>query len=321
VSAALQAQELLLVLDGFEYVLNERMRVAELLEAHAGLVVLVTTRQRLDLPGEWVFGLGGLDIPPAHMNRQLEAYSAVNLFCQCAQQGNQGFTLNDANRESIGEICQLVDGLPLAIRLAAAWTRSLSCAEIAAEIRRGLDILSAQLPPGAEESQSSVRAVFEQSWNRLEPAERDVFACLSVFRGGFDRGAAEQVAGASIAVLTRLVDQSLLRMSAEGRYDLHDLLSQFGAEKLRQAGAEADALRRHFDWYYTQAEQNERMLHGAHALKAFIWLVREAANLRESLAWGHAHEPEQADRLAGWMHAEFHQMGVHVLEREKKERT
>lgn len=313
VLAAVQNLELLLVLDGFEHVIGERKRVAELLETTTRLVVLATTRQRLALPGEWVFGLGGLDIAPSYMNAQLEAYSAVVLFCQCARQVNQAFELNDTNRASVGEICRLVGGLPLAIGLAAAWARSLSCAEIAAEIHRSLDILSGQAAPGVEESQSSVRAVFEQSWNRLAPPDRDVFPRLSVFRVGFDRVSAEQVAGATVETLARLVDQSLLRMSLEGRYDLHDLLNQFGAEKLQQAGEEAAVRQRHFEWYCAQAEQNERRLASAGALNAFIWLIREAPNLREALVWAQTNAPDQADQLVRWMHTDFHQWGVHLV--------
>lgn len=318
VFAAIQKQEMLLVLDGFEHVFGEQARIAQLLEANPGLVVLVTTRQRLNLPGEWVFGLGGLDIPPAYVTRQLEAYSAVTLFCQFAQQGNQDFELNETNQDCVVEICRLLGGLPLAIRLAAAWTRSLPCTEITAELHRGLDILSSQVALGTDDEPSGVRAVFEQSWNRLEPADQEVFARLSAFRGSFDHAAAEQVAGATIATLKRLVNQSLVRMSLEGRYDLHDLLHQFGAEKLQQAGKDMDAHQRHFEWYYAQAEQNERMLNGTDTLKAFIWLIREAANLQEALAWAQGNAPQQATQLVRWMHPEFHQMGVHVFNQHMK---
>ena len=318
VLAALGKQEMLLVLDGFEHVLAGCERVAELLEANSELVILTTTRQRLDLPGEWVFGLGGLDTPPPHMDKHMQAYSAVSLFCRCALQVNPSFEMTDANQASIGEICRLVDGLPLALRLAAAWARSLSCPEIAAEIRGGLDILSGQSRLGIQSSQSSVRAVFEQSWVQLAPPDREVFQRLSVFRGGFDRAAADHVAGATIETLTHLVDCSLLRMSPEGRYDLHDLLSQFGAEKLQQSGTEAATRRRYFEWYYSQVEKNEQMLTNQGTLSAFIWLIREAANLREILSWAQVNAPEQAGQLSRWMHSDFHQTGLHVFVQHNK---
>jgi predicted ATPase len=140
---ALHGRETLMVLDAFERVLEERQHLSQLLEALPKLVILVTSRERLGLSGEWVFGLGGLDTPPPSMTRHLEAYSSAALFEQCARQVNQGFEINDGNRAEVGEICRLVGGLPLAIYLAAAWTRSLTCQEIAAEIRHSLDFLSA----------------------------------------------------------------------------------------------------------------------------------------------------------------------------------
>lgn len=321
VLATLRTQEVLLAMDGFEHVLAERERVAELLETNARLVVLTTTRQRLALPGEWVFDLGALEIAPPYMDSQLESYSAGALFCECARHVNRAFVLNDANRASIGEICRLVGGLPLAIRLAAAWAGSLSYTEIASEIRRGLDILSGLPAPGTDEIQGSVRTVFEQSWNRLALPDQGVFARLSVFRGEFDRASAEQVAGASTETLARLVDQSLLRMNLEGRYDVHDLLSQFGAEKLNQVGEEAATRLRHFEWYRARAEENERLFNSPDALKAFIWLIREAANLREALAWAGVNAPEQASQLARCMHLDLHQWGVHLLAQSQWQRT
>jgi DNA-binding SARP family transcriptional activator/predicted ATPase len=307
--AALRNQEVLLALDGIEHGLAERERITELLAANARLVVLTTSRERLALPGEWVFGLGGLDTSPAHMDSHLESYSAGAFFCECARQVNPAFVLNDANRSSVGEICRLVDGLPLALRLAAAWVRSLSCAEIAAEIGRGLDILSGLA--GADDGQGGVRGVFEQSWRRLAALDQRVFARLAVFRGGFERASAKYVAGASLESLARLVDHSLLRMNLEGRYDVHDLLSQFGAEKLVQAGEEESTRRRHFEWYRVRAEENDQLLKSKDALSAFVWLIREAANLREALAWAQAYAPDQASQLARCMHSDFHQWGLH----------
>jgi hypothetical protein len=102
-------------------------------------------------------------------------------------------------------------------------------------------------------------------------------------------------------------------MNNEGHYELHDLLSQFGAEKLQQAAAETDAHWRHFEWYFGQAEQNELMLNSSEKLKAFVWLIREAANLSEALNWAEINVPEKAYRLAGWMHSDFHGTGVHIF--------
>ena len=308
-------REILLVLDGFEHLFEERGRIRHLLQSAAGLVVLVTTRERLNQPGEWVFDLGGLDIPPASMTSQLEAYSSVILFSQCARQVNRSFELHDTNREAIGEICRLVSGIPLAIRLAASWTHSLPCQEIASEIRRSLDFLSTSA--GTKEKHSSVRAVFEQSWKLLDDEEREGFASLTVFAGGFDYTAAASITGVKIETLARLVDKSLLRVTSEGRYDLHDLLYQFAAEKLAETGSRTDLRYRHFEWYFTQAEQNDRMLRNKGELNAFIWLIHEAANLRAAFSWAQVNSPEKAVQLSRWMHTDFHQSGVHVFVRQE----
>jgi predicted ATPase len=302
----LHGRETLLVLDAFERVTEERQHLSQLLEALPKLVILVTSRERLGLSGEWVLGLGGLDTPPPSMTRRLEAYSSAALFEQCARQVNQGFQINDGNRAEVAEICRLVSGLPLAIYLAAAWTRTLTCQEIAAEIRHSLDFLSAG-------EDNSIRAVFEQSWNRLSEEERAIFPRLTVFRGGFDRAAAEAVTGARLETLTRLVDKSLLRLISAGRYGLHDLLHQFGDEKL-QAFHEAETLRqRHFELFFQQAEKNEQVFSGADPLHAFMWLIRESANLRQALSWAERSDPVSAKKLAGWMHRDFHQTGLHRL--------
>jgi DNA-binding SARP family transcriptional activator/predicted ATPase len=305
--AALHGRETLLVIDGFERAMAERKHITHLLEALPGLVILITTHQRLGLAGEWIFGLGGLDTPPPTMIHNLEAYSSAALFEQCARQVNQAFEINDNNRTCVGEICRLVGGLPLALHLAAAWTRSLTCQEIAAEIRHSLDFLSTQ------DGDSSIRAVFEQSWNRLSEEERTIFPRLTVFRGGFDRSAAEAVAGARVETLTRLVDKSLLRVISEGHYGLHDLLLQFGDEKL-QAHGEAETMRqRHFECFYKQAEKNEQIFSSADPLPAFMWVIRESANLREALNWADSRDPVRAKKLAGWMHPDLHRMGLHRL--------
>ena len=308
-------REILLVLDGFEHLLHERERIRQLLELARGLVVLVTTRERLNIPGEWVFDLGGLDIPPTSMTSRLEAYSSVTLFCQCARQVNRSFELHDTNRAAVGEICRLVSGIPLAIRLAGSWTHSLPCHEIASEIRRSLDFLSTTAGP--QERHSSMRAVFEQSWKLLNDEEKECYSRLTVFAGGFEHTTAASVTGAEINTLARLVDKSLLQVTSEGRYDFHDLLYQFAREKLGETGSQADLRSRHFEWYFTQAEQNERLLQKKGTLNAFIWLIREAANLRAALSWAQANSSQKAAQLSRWMHTDFHQSGVHVFVRQE----
>src|SRR5262249_44791078 len=142
----------------------------------------------------------------------------------------------------------LVEGMPLGIELAAAWLKTLTCAQIAEEIQRSLDFLASPIH-NIPERHRSMRAVFEQSWRLLTPDEQAVFRKLAVFRGGFDRKAAETVAGTTFPILTALVDKSLLRVTPQARYDLHDLLHQYAHEQLELAGEATAAQHGHCQYY------------------------------------------------------------------------
>ena len=312
ISACLREKDLLLVLDGCEHILQDREMVTHLLEAAPRLVVLAASRERLGLPGEWIFGLGGLEVPPPHMNDQVDAYSAVALFEQSARQMFPGFHLSPENCPAVGEICRLVGGVPLALNLAAAWVCVLPVAEIAAQIRRSLDILSTT-QAGRGDQRISVRAVFEQSWQQLGAQEQSVFMRLSVFQDGFDRNAASQVAGASLQNLARLVDTSFISVTGENRYSLHDLLHQFAAEKLAQSSAEESTRRDHFSYFLDLARQNEVKLLGPDALKAFLWLSREYANLQSALTWSQQNDGETASRFAELIRQGIHQTGMNLF--------
>ena len=139
--------------------------------------------------------------------------------------------------------------MPLGIELAAAWLKVLSCAQIAGEIERDLDILTAR-HQDVPERHRSMRVLMEQSWLRLSAQEQDVLSRLSVFRGGFRRGAAQEIAGASLLNLASLVESSLLQAMQDERYQMHELLRQFAEEKLAQDAQEENATRTQHSVYY-----------------------------------------------------------------------
>ena len=310
----LMGKDLLLVLDGLEHVQGGREFVNWLLQAEQNLVVLVTSRERLNLPGEWVLGLGGLAVPPLAVSEDVEKYSAVELFVLRARQSDPSFELTPSNQVSVGRICSLVDGMPLAISLASSWARTLPCEEIARELQNNLDLLST---PGQllENQTTSMRAAFDQSWNRLTAEEQRLFWQVAVFKGGFDRQSAEAVCGATLGLLASLVDKSFLLGSPEGRYNLHDLLHQYGLEKLSAAGETERVSQRHFEYFLQTAEQNEANLQGDDSFKAFFWLVKERSNLHAAYEWASAgtpaRDPIAARRLSEYMHLEMHKAGVH----------
>lgn len=227
---------LLLVLDGLEHLLEGAGLLAELLQQAPALKLLVTSCERLSLQAEWLFVLQGLPVPPFDQVQQAEEYGAVKLFVRSAGQAQVGFKLSAEERPWVVRICQLVEGMPLAIELAAVWVRLLSCREIAQEIERTLDFLSASardLP----ERHRSMRAAFDHSWHLLSIEEQQALAKLSIFRGCFQREAAAEVAGVSLPLLTALVDKSLLRCNQcheTGRYSLHELIRQYAADKLHE---------------------------------------------------------------------------------------
>ena len=193
---------------------------------------------------------------------------------------------------AIGRICQLVQGLPLAIELAARWTRTLSCAEIAEEIERGLELLSDGKPgtrEGAAHRHRSMRAVFDHSWALLTAEEQHVLKRLSVFRGGFRREAAGQVSGAGLPVLSALIDKSLVWYGESGRYSMHDLVRQYLAEHLALDPAEEkSALRQHSRYYLTLLQKSEPALRSPGQKNALQTLDEDIDNIR--LAWNTAVE-------------------------------
>ena len=232
----LREKELLLILDNLEHLVDDVRLVLDLL-AHAPLLkVLVTSRERLQLQGEWVVELGGLPVTEGDSHRRTAASDAVALFVERAQRVQHGFRLRADDRVWVTRICRLLDGMPLGIELAATWVRVLRCSDICAELERNLDFLATPVRD-LPQRHRSLRAVFEHSWRLLSQHEQQVLTSLTVFRGGFSRAAAEEIAGASLPTLAALVDKSLLRSSADAtasqRYDLHDLVRQFAAATLQ----------------------------------------------------------------------------------------
>jgi predicted ATPase/DNA-binding NarL/FixJ family response regulator len=246
-----QDKVLLLVLDNFEHLMESAELLSEILKAAPGVRMLITSRERLNLLEEWVFDVRELKYPAQEVETDIEAYDAVQLFLQHAQRVQTGFTLTPLQKPAVIRICRLVAGMPLGIELAAAWVRVLSCEAIADEIERSLDILESSAR-NVEDRHRTMRATFEPIWKRLPVEEGEVFKKLSVFRGGFTREAAEQVAGASLRTLSALVDKCLIRHEPNGRYQIHQLLRQYAEEELTQNAEEIQRTNDAHAAYYMQ---------------------------------------------------------------------
>lgn len=281
----LSTRQALLLLDNLEHLLKGVDLLVELLEKAPAVKLLVTSRERLELQGEWVFEVQGLPVPDAGEMLDLEKYSSVRLFVQRARQARIDFQLSSEDGAHVARICQLVEGMPLAIELAATWAPMLSCQEIATEIERSIDFLSTTMRD-LPERQRSIRATFDYSWKLLTEEERRVLRRLAVFRGGFPREAVQEVVGASLPLLSALVAKSFLRRTADGRYGIHELVRQYVAERLAGEDTEqADARRRHSSYYTAFVAGWEGELKGARQAQALAALDDEIDNIRVGWRW------------------------------------
>ncbi len=200
------------MLDNFEQIVDAAPMLERLLAACPHVKAVVTSRVRLNLASEWLLPLEGLPYPEDEDREQLESFDAARLFVRSARRVRPDL-MPAAEASAIIDICRQVEGLPLALELAAAWTRVLSCAAIAHELRHGMELLQAA-DSTRPARHASIDDVFEQSWRLLTDIERDVLARLSVFHGSFMPEAARAVGGVPLPVLAALVDKSLLQRTA-----------------------------------------------------------------------------------------------------------
>ena len=303
VAAYLEDKNALLVLDNCEHLVEGGELLSRLLGRSPRLKALATSRVPLGLQGEWHARLEGLPVPSSDAPEEVRASPAAELFVRGARRRAAGFRVTAENSASIARICRSVGGLPLAIELASAWAHVLSCEEIAGEIERNLDFLSGEMRD-LPERHRSLRAVFDHSWRLLSEREQAALRALSVFRGGFDREAAASVAGADLALLAALVDASLVRRQAGGRFEMLDVLRVHAAEHLATAPEEARAVRdRHAAHYIALLARHEEALWAGDQREAAARLLDEIENLRA--AWRHAAERRDTALLHGGLEALF----------------
>jgi len=227
--------------------------------------------------------LSGLTVPPKE-DEGKAIYSALQLFELHATRIRPDIKLTGKEREAAIRICQRVDGMPLAIELAAAWVNVLSCEEIADEIERGFDFLSSTLRD-VPERHRSLRAVFEHSWKRLTESEQSALSRLTIFQGGFSHEATESVLGAARGVLSSLVSKSLVRRYPDGRFDLHEVIRQYARDYLEDESAFRNS---HSDYYLRCLAESAPALYGADENNRSEKLFMEFGNL--GAAWDHAVE-------------------------------
>jgi len=303
---SLRRKQLLLILDNLEQLLAEVGFLAQIVRIAPGVKIMATSRERLQVQGEHILPLGGLHYPEhdlmpgaVDLDAGLAAYPALQLLTEAVRRVRSPFSPSSADLPVMLDICRLVDGLPLALELAASWADTLSLNDILVEARRSLDFWQVDWPD-LPERQRSIRAVFDVSWRRLNLAEQAMFSSLTVFRGGCTREAAGQVVAGTAAIprlLAALVRKSFLQYDqARDRYQIHELLRQYGAEKLAHEPArETEARDRHSAHYAGVLQHWETELRGRRRQAALSRLEADRENIRA--AWHRAAEQGQVERL------------------------
>jgi predicted ATPase/DNA-binding CsgD family transcriptional regulator len=279
----LQHKKMLLVLDNFEHLLGGLDSLIQLLEGTTELKMLITSRERLNVSAEVLFVLSGMQYQRELSARNLSKSDAAQLLLHWARAANPTLEFGDEDLPYIAQICHLTQGMPLAIVLAAGWLEMLSIAEIAEEIGGSINILESQMRD-LPERQRSMRATIAYSWKRLTPEEQRSFIRLSVFRGGFTREAAGQVAGAELRHLQMLVNRSFISARG-GRYEIHELLRQFGEEQLAQSGYAADIYDAHSAYYLDFLRQRDDDLKGRRQREALDEIHTDYENVEVAWLW------------------------------------
>jgi tetratricopeptide (TPR) repeat protein len=212
-------------------------------------------------------------------------YGAVELFAKSAQRVRSGFELYPTDVKPVITICHLVEGMPLGLELAASLVDMLSPDEIATEIKAGFEVLEAELQDAPERHQS-IRVLFDRTWNVMSEQERVVFKKLSVFRGDFTRASAKYVADASLRQLQILLNKSLIRWNKEGRYEIHELLRQYGAEKLEEDPVDETMVRDHHSAYYCDLLLQRYVdIRFTRKYEILIEIENDSENIRAAWLW------------------------------------
>jgi predicted ATPase len=326
VTAHLRNRDLLLVLDNFEQVTDAGVFVGEVLAAAAGLRVLATSRVPLHVHGEQEFAVPPLGLPDPRQPtdpENLGRYEAVALFVQRASAVRAGFRLTEENAPAVAEIAARLDGLPLAIELAASRVKLLPPRQLLPRLERRLALLTSaghDLP----ERQRTLRATLDWSHDLLPEPERRLFRRLAVFAGGADLGAVEAVAdpdgelGDTLDLLATLVDDNLVQSlddpGDEPRFGMLETIREYGLDQLSRSGEGPIVQRRHAEHWLGLAERTPGSLTGADHEAWLSRLDRDLDNVRAALDWTvDGREAELGLRLAAALD-DYWRLGSHVRE-------
>ena len=279
----LSPQKMLIIIDNFEHLMAGVDLLLAILQAAPHVTLLVTTREQLNCQAEDTFRLEGLATPTQITQDDAGHYAAVRLFCERANRLNKSFKLSAENCPAVVRICQLVEGMPLAIELATTWIEDFDCAGLAAAIAQNLSILATtqrDLPA----RHRSMQAVFDYSWQLLTAREQHTLSVLALCQGRFSTQIATQLTGASLIDLTGLRYKSLLRIAETGYYDLHPLIRGFAVATLATA-TKTQAEESVATLYLQQVAAQAVALYGTMPQAALHVIERELDNVQQAWRW------------------------------------
>ena len=289
----LKDKHMLLILDNLEHLLADMSLITDLLANAPNVKLLATSREYLNLQAEWLYDLGGMQVPEASSEEKRET-DAVKLFVQSAKRMRAEFDLGDENLDVISRLCQQVGGMPLALELAASWLRILSPEEVLRELEQDLGILhtSAKDLP---QRHLDIHAVFEASWSRLPAGAQAALQKLAVFEGGFSKEAASEVAEVGLPLLLLLVNKAFLRQDSSRRLTPHPLMWQFIRKKAFGTPLYTRAEEQHARYYATFTQQRQRFIWGTKVKQVRNEINLELPNIRR--AWNFATKRTREDLL------------------------
>ncbi len=332
----LAEKRMILVLDNCEHLLRASAQaVSAILQSCAGVRILATSRESLGIPGETAWYVPGLAVPnPNHLpagsstlRRVVLAYEGVQLFIERAQAARPNFAVNAANVTVIAQICAYLEGIPLAIELAAARVRSMPLEEIAERLQTDFALL-ATTGKSIVIRQQALKATLDWSYNTLTAEEKNLFARLSVFAGGWTLPAAESLAEDQPVpdLLASLVDKSLIRFEDQDdseRYRMVEMVRHFASEKLVESGEQETIRAKHRHWCALFAERAAAGILGVEQPRWMRALIFEYDNFRHALAFAPQEESAIQDtlRLAGALWRYWYSRGQFVEGKEALERV
>ena len=320
-------KRMLILLDNCEHVLDDCAQlINSVLEACPQIKILTTSREALNVMGEAIYRVPSLGLP--NLQQVLDTfknYESIRLFEERAQLVQFDFSLTLDNIVSVAQICQSLDGIPLAIELAAAKATTFSTEQIAKQLHESFNLL-AQGSRTAMPRHQTLRASIEWSWNLLTEPERKLMRQLSVFAGGWTLEAAQSVCdGDVVFLLNALVTKSLVAMNqrteASTRYSFHETIRQYGREKLAESGDGKAVQGRHLDYFLSVALRFEQEAHGSQLLSGILSVNAEHDNLLEAMNWaGMSGRPQAGLRLGSALHYYWLCRGYWSIGRDSLER-